>query len=218
MACGRHNPPTFTTSTNILKIVLTMGSRLDNHVLQLTMKRASDRVYADRSISRYATIQRSLRRFDLTLLDICLGRRRGLCLRNHGGAVADVGADGVGDTQMVASKSTILRAGERLSHSEADRLAQTATDSGAQIVILEMSQVLEATTPAFARLVLLRRELLQQGRDLRLVALRGQPARLLEIHRLGGVLPRINELPAEHRSSQSLPVPPSATRYQLLSA
>jgi anti-anti-sigma regulatory factor len=95
---------------------------------------------------------------------------------------------------MVASKSMILRASERLSHNEAERLAHIAVHSDAPSIILDMSRVLEATTPSLARLVLLRRELLQQGRDLRLVALRGQPATLMEIHRLQGVLPRINDL------------------------
>ena len=109
---------------------------------------------------------------------------------------------------MVASKCVIFRAGERLSHAEASRLALVAEASGAQSIILDMSRVLEATTPALARLILLRRELLQRGCDLRLAALRGQPAKLLEVHRLDSVLPRISDLPAEPRQPQA----PRSTR------
>ena len=104
---------------------------------------------------------------------------------------------------MVANQSIILRASERFSHADACRLACMASTSGAQTIILDMSEVLDATTAAFARLVLLRRELLQRGRDLRLAALRGQPAKLLEVHRLDGILPRLNELPTQFCGSPS---------------
>src|SRR5689334_1984031 len=98
---------------------------------------------------------------------------------------------------MVASSTITLRSGQRLSHVEAARLADLAVNCGAHTVILDLSRCLEATTPALARLVLLRRELLAAGRDFRIAGLRGQPAKLLEVHRLEKVLPCLSEVPRE---------------------
>lgn len=93
---------------------------------------------------------------------------------------------------MVASQSTILPAGAVLSHEEALRLADLATRApGNQVIVLDLSRCKQASTSAFARLVLLRRELLNRGRDLRLAGLRDQPARLFEVHRLNGALPTL---------------------------
>ena len=58
-----------------------------------------------------------------------------------------------------------------------------------QLVFIDMSLVDEATTSAFARLVLLRKALLRTGRDLRLTGLRDRAARLYEIAQLQRVLP-----------------------------
>ena len=79
----------------------------------------------------------------------------------------------------------------RLAHVEACRVFDRAVRAP-QIgtVILDMRNVEEATTSAFARLILLRRELLRRGRDLRLMGLRGNAAKLYEISRLETVLPR----------------------------
>jgi anti-anti-sigma regulatory factor len=80
----------------------------------------------------------------------------------------------------------------RLAHRDAWRLYDHAVNAPqAGTVIVDMSSVEEATTSAFARLVLLRRELLSRGRDLRLSGLRGHAARLYEISRLQKVLPRV---------------------------
>jgi len=98
---------------------------------------------------------------------------------------------------MVASKSSILRATERLSHVEACRLSDQALAGGSQTIVLDLSRVQEATTAAFARLVILRRDLLKCGRDLRLAGLRGLPSQLFEVHRLQSVLPRISEIPTD---------------------
>ena len=57
-------------------------------------------------------------------------------------------------------------------------------------VVIDMSGVEEMTTSALARLVLLRRELRRQGRDLQLVGLRSRAEKLYEINRLAAVLPR----------------------------
>ena len=103
---------------------------------------------------------------------------------------------------MVASPTFTLRSGQRLSHVEASRLADLAVNCGAHTVILDLSRCLEATTPALARFVLLRRELLAMGRDFRIAGLRGQPAKLIEVHRLEKVLPCLSEVP--NRSSPTL--------------
>ena len=93
---------------------------------------------------------------------------------------------------MVASQSTILPAASVLSHAEASRLADLAIGSTTNpVIVLDLSRCEEARTAAFARLVLLRRSLREQGRDLRLAGLHDQPARLFEVHRLEGILPTI---------------------------
>jgi len=95
---------------------------------------------------------------------------------------------------MVASQSTILPSAGVLSHAEASRLADLATrSSGNPVIVLDLSRCEEASTAAFARFVLLRRALRARGRDLRLAGLRGQPARLFEVHRLANVLPTLPE-------------------------
>ena len=98
---------------------------------------------------------------------------------------------------MVTPESLVLRPTGRLNHDEAARLANLAAASKARTVIIDMTRVTEATTPGLARLVLARRDLLQSKRDIRIAGLSGQPARLLEVHRLQEVLPPIHELPAE---------------------
>lgn len=101
---------------------------------------------------------------------------------------------------MVASKSTIVPAAQKLTHQEACRLANLAAAAQARSIILDLTRTSEATTAAFARLVLLRRELLKTGRDLRLAGLHDRPARLFEVHRLDGVLPRIGDAPSTSQS------------------
>jgi anti-anti-sigma regulatory factor len=98
--------------------------------------------------------------------------------------------------EMVPSKSLVLPAADRLTHDEACRLALCAERSSAQTIIIDLSRSQDASTAAFARLVLLRRELLQSGRDLRLAGLRSRAARLFEVHRLDSILPRVSELPS----------------------
>jgi hypothetical protein len=78
----------------------------------------------------------------------------------------------------------------RFSHTEACRIADLALGQGrARTVIIDLKHVVDATTSAFARLVLLRRLLLRTGRDLRLTNLRDRAASLYQINRLGTVLP-----------------------------
>jgi hypothetical protein len=90
-------------------------------------------------------------------------------------------------------------------------LADLAVSCGAHTVILDVSRCLEATTPALARFVLLRRELLGMGRDFRIAGLRGQPAKLIEVHRLEKVLPCLSEVPS--RSTAPMFGEPSDSHY-----
>jgi hypothetical protein len=77
-----------------------------------------------------------------------------------------------------------------LSHSDACRIAQLALrERRALTVIVDLKNVVDATTSAFARLVLLRRRLLKAGRDLRLINLHDRTASVYHVNRLGGVLP-----------------------------
>lgn len=59
------------------------------------------------------------------------------------------------------------------------------------LIVIDMSQVDETNTSAFARLVLLRRQLRKQGRDLRLRGLRDRTEVLYHLNRLGSVLPMV---------------------------
>jgi MFS superfamily sulfate permease-like transporter len=88
---------------------------------------------------------------------------------------------------------SIVPSSDSFSHSEACEIADVALSSRAlgrrTVVIVDLKNAVEATTSAFARLVLLRRLLLKTGRDLRLINLRDRAMSLYQINRLGGVLP-----------------------------
>src|SRR4051812_37726455 len=60
-------------------------------------------------------------------------------------------------------------------------------------VVIDFSHAADATTAAFAALVLLRRKLLAHGRDLRLEGLAGRAYQLYCVNRLESVLPRAEE-------------------------
>jgi anti-anti-sigma regulatory factor len=97
---------------------------------------------------------------------------------------------------MVTPESIVIRPAAKLCHDEASRLATLVARTRAKTIILDMTGVIEATTPGLARLVLVRRSLLLAKRDFRLAGLNGQPARLLEVHRLQEILPVIHQIPA----------------------
>ena len=59
----------------------------------------------------------------------------------------------------------------------------------ARTIVIDLKSARDATTAAFAQLVLLRRALLKTGRDLRLVNLTDRAAHLFGINRLADVLP-----------------------------
>jgi anti-anti-sigma regulatory factor len=77
-------------------------------------------------------------------------------------------------------------------HWDAYRLSTLALREAPQspTIVVDLSSVEEITTSAFARLILLRRQLLRQGRDLRLTGLHARAARHYEINRLQKVLPQ----------------------------
>jgi hypothetical protein len=84
----------------------------------------------------------------------------------------------------------LVAAATSLSHTEACRIAQAAMgERRVRTVIVDLKNVADATTSAFARLVLLRRFLLKTGRDLLLVNLRDRAANVYQVNRLAGVLP-----------------------------
>jgi anti-anti-sigma regulatory factor len=116
---------------------------------------------------------------------------------------------------MVTPESIVIRPAGRLNHDEAARLAKLAAASKARTVIIDMTRVTEATTPGLARLVLARRDLLQLKRDVRIAGLNGQPARLLEVHRLQDVLPVIHQLPVDSFADRPARREPAATESPL---
>ena len=79
------------------------------------------------------------------------------------------------------------------SHEEACHVYTVALSRrDAQKVVVDLGEAREATTSAFAQLVLLRRLLLRSGRDLLVTGLRDRAAGLFEVNRLAGVLPSAN--------------------------
>lgn len=80
--------------------------------------------------------------------------------------------------------------GRRLAHQDACRLSDNILqDRSLQTAVIDLTDVEETTTSAFARLVLLRRQLLEQGRDLRLLGLHDRAETLYRLSRLEMVLP-----------------------------
>jgi anti-anti-sigma regulatory factor len=91
----------------------------------------------------------------------------------------------------MAPVAIVYQAAE-LSHADACRLADWALRCAdrARTIVIDLNRAMDAETAAFARLVLLRRALLQRRCDLRITGLRDRAAKLFEVNRLGGVLPR----------------------------
>jgi len=81
--------------------------------------------------------------------------------------------------------------GRCLSYGEVCRLVDQAMTRAARQVVIDLDRVEDATTSAFAQLVILRRSLLAVGGDLRLTNLRGRAAGPFEVHRLDAVLPTV---------------------------
>jgi hypothetical protein len=83
---------------------------------------------------------------------------------------------------------------ETFSHDHARAVARWALRPGRSArVVIDFRHAPDATTAAFAALVLLRRKLLAQGRDLRLEGLGGRAHQVYCFNRLESVLPRLEE-------------------------
>jgi anti-anti-sigma regulatory factor len=80
--------------------------------------------------------------------------------------------------------------GRPFSHKEADAILRWALRRDtARTVVIDLSHATDATTAAFATLVLLRRRLLRDGRDLRVDGLRDRAQHVFDVNRLHAVLP-----------------------------
>jgi anti-anti-sigma regulatory factor len=88
-----------------------------------------------------------------------------------------------------AAQLNIAPAARHFSHAVALRVAGQAMNEQARRVVIDLASAEDATTSAFAQLVLLRRALLSLGRDLCLTGLRDRAAGIFEVNRLAGVLP-----------------------------
>ena len=91
---------------------------------------------------------------------------------------------------MTSHEVAIVPKGLSFSHTEACRVFDVAMRCRtATMVVVDLKYADDATTSAFARLVLLRRRLLDTGRDLRLAGLRARAADVYKVNRLTIVLP-----------------------------
>ena len=85
--------------------------------------------------------------------------------------------------------AVVLKA-TQFSHEEARAISKwVLRRESAHTVVIDLSHATDATTAAFATLVVLRRKLLSIGRDLRLSGLRERAQFMYDIARLGEVLP-----------------------------
>jgi anti-anti-sigma regulatory factor len=95
-----------------------------------------------------------------------------------------------GRDEVPPAVASIVVSARRLSHQAAEDVSRAVLrDRRSRTVVLDLNQTEEATTAAFARLVRLRRDLLNAGRDLRLRGLKARAAQLWRISRLAAVLP-----------------------------
>jgi hypothetical protein len=91
---------------------------------------------------------------------------------------------------MPAKQLAIIPKSSQFSHSEAVRVSQLALSrDNVQTFVVDLKHAKDATTSAFARLVLLRGALLRSGRDLLLTGLHDRPASFYEVNLLSSVLP-----------------------------
>jgi hypothetical protein len=92
-----------------------------------------------------------------------------------------------------ARDRAVLRHGT-FSHDHARAVSRWALRPGRSArVVIDFRHAPDATTAAFAALVLLRRQLLAQGRDLRLEGLGGRAYQVYCVNRLETVLPQLEE-------------------------
>ena len=92
----------------------------------------------------------------------------------------------------MSGETIIIYDASAFSHDGAVRVYHIATRGPrTPRIVIDLGTADQATTSAFARLVLLRRLLLKDGRDLRLANLHSQAESLYEVSRLESVLPRV---------------------------
>lgn len=85
---------------------------------------------------------------------------------------------------------TIPFGGRYLSYGDSCALARRILARRSwQFVHIRLDHTLHTSTAALARLVLLRRELLKRGRELRIAGLQGKAKALYDINRLDNILP-----------------------------
>ena len=89
-----------------------------------------------------------------------------------------------GNWEMIGHNS------ERFNYDDACRMANIAHETKANCIVINLDRTNWTTTAALARLVLLRRKLLFQGRDLRIVGLHNRANGLYEVTRMTNLLPR----------------------------
>lgn len=86
---------------------------------------------------------------------------------------------------------TIKHEANKLTYDDVCRIARKSVQSNSvKMINIQLIQVDETTTAALARLVVLRRDLLKNGQDLRITGLCRQANDLYEITRMRKVLPR----------------------------
>ncbi|HEX8914141.1 MAG TPA: hypothetical protein VF796_17465 [Humisphaera sp.] len=95
------------------------------------------------------------------------------------------------DPAVPATRRTVVPKADRFSHEHASAISKWVLNRDqARTVTVDLSHANDATTAAFATLVLLRRALLRDGRDLRVSGLRDRAQFVYSISRLDQVLPR----------------------------
>lgn len=85
----------------------------------------------------------------------------------------------------------------RFSYADACEISERITAHDQPVIVfIDFQNIAETSTDAWARLVLLRRDLLRSGRDLRIVGLRGRAEALYELNGMARLLPRQAQLAA----------------------
>lgn len=107
---------------------------------------------------------------------------------------------------IAAQDSIVICETTSLSHQDAMQVAQRVLSVRKPgQVVLDLPAVREMTTGALAAMIILRRELLRQGRDSRLRDIRDRAAGLYDIRRLHNVLPRLDHDPIDDATDAAVP-------------
>jgi hypothetical protein len=91
---------------------------------------------------------------------------------------------------MLVQEFSIVVTADTFEHAHVQRVERIAMiTTSAKLIILDLSRAHDATIAAFADLILLRRRLLDEGRDLRLFGLHDRAEKVYHVNRLNEVLP-----------------------------